>query len=79
MFGFGEYFVDWIKMILGCNDATNYKAVTVVNGHISTPFDIKRGCRQGDPISGYLLILVMEMLALLLKIINWNFIRPNLA
>ena len=31
------------------------------------PFDIKRGCRQGDPISGYLFILVMEVLALLLK------------
>ena len=34
---------------------------------ISTPFDVKRGCRQGDPISGYLFILVMEILALLLK------------
>ena len=67
MFCFGEYFVDWIKMILGCNDGTNFKAVTVVNGHISTLFDIKRRCRQGDPISGYLLILVMEILALLLK------------
>ena len=43
MFCFGEYFVDWIKMILGCNDGTNFKAVTVVNGYISTPFDIKKG------------------------------------
>ena len=50
MFGFGEYFVDWIKIILGCNDGTNFKAVTVVNGHISTLFGIKMGCRQGDPI-----------------------------
>ena len=46
---------------------TNFKAVTVVNGNISTSFDVRRGCRQGDPISGYLFILVMEILALLLK------------
>ena len=67
MFGFGEYFVNWIKIILGCNIGTNFKGVTVVNGNISTPFNISRGCRQGDPISGYLFILVMEILALLLK------------
>ena len=49
------------------NEGTNFKAVTVVNGNIWKPFEIRRGCRQGDPISGYLFILVMEILALLLK------------
>lgn len=67
MFGFGEYFVNWIKIILGCEAGTYFKAVTVVNGNISISFDVKRGCRQGDPISGYLFILLMEILALLLK------------
>ena len=67
MFGFGEYFVTWIKIILGCNEGTNFKVVTVVKGNISLPFNIERGCRQGDPISGYLFILVMEILALLFK------------
>ena len=67
IFGFGEYFFNWIKTILGCEVGTNFKAVTVVNGNISTPFDVKRGCRQGDPISGYLFILVMEILVLLLR------------
>ena len=67
MFGFGEYFINWIKIILGVKEGTNFKAVTVVNGNISAPFDVKRGCRQGDPILGYLFIMVMEILALLLK------------
>merc|ERR1711888_232207 len=67
MFGFGEHFVNGIKIILGCETGTNFKAVTVVKGNISTPFDVKRGRRQGDTISGYLFILVMEILAQLLQ------------
>ena len=67
MIGFGKYFVYWIKIILEYKKMTNFQAITVVNGNISITFDIKRGCRQGDPILGYLFILVMEILALLLK------------
>ena len=67
LFEFGEYFITWVKIILGYNEGTQFRAVTVVNGNISKPFEIRRGCRQGDPISGYLFILVMEILALLLK------------
>ena len=59
MFGFGEYFVNWIKIILGCEVGINFKAVTVVNGNISTPFDVKRGCRQGDLILGRRSILLI--------------------
>ena len=67
IFGFGEEFIKWIHIILGIKEGSNFQAVTVVNGNISAPFDIKRGCRQGDPISGYLFILVIEILALLMK------------
>ena len=45
----------------------NFNAETVINGNISTPFEIQRGCRQGDPISRYLFILAIEIFARLLK------------
>ena len=48
-------------------EGKHFNAVTVFNGNISTPFKIQRGYHQGDPISEYLFILAIEILALLLK------------
>ena len=73
IFGFGEEFIRWITIILGMKKGTNFQAVIVVNGNISAPIDIKCGCRQGDPISGYLFILVIEILAMMMAKGN---IRP---
>ena len=73
IFGFGEEFIKWITIILGMKKGSDFQDLTVVNGNISAPFDIKRGCRQGDPILGYLFILVIEMLALMMAKGN---IRP---
>ena len=67
MFNFGENFKDWIKKLLGMNPNSNFLAVTIVNRNISRRIDVAHGGRQGDPISGYLFILAIEILALSLK------------
>lgn len=64
VFGFGNYICRWIKTFY--NDI---KATVVVNGQMSKRFNIKRGCRQGDPISPYIFIMCVEILA--------NMIRQN--
>ena len=67
IFYFGENFKTWITILLGMEKGKSFNAMTVINGNISTPFEIQRGCRHGDPISGYLFILTIEILTLMLK------------
>ena len=61
-FNFGQEFVKWIKLL--------YKepcAVFKNNGWISDKINLKRGIRQGCPVSALLFILVVEVLAIKLK------------
>jgi predicted unusual protein kinase regulating ubiquinone biosynthesis (AarF/ABC1/UbiB family) len=62
MFRFGKYYRDWITILL-----KDFEACINNSGNISQRFPVKRGCRQGDPISGYLFILCIEVLAIALK------------
>ena len=55
-FGFGENFINWIKIIL-----TNQESCVMNGGNSTGYFKLERGARQGDLISAYLFILVMEV------------------
>ena len=69
-YGFGENFIDWIKMLL-------YKQETCVlnDGFTTKYFNLEKGALQGDPISAYLFILALEILYLFIK--NNSSIKGN--
>ena len=57
-YNFGPNFIKWIQLL--------YKSPQVViknNGYLSDPVDLKRGVRQGCPVSCLIFILCLECLA----------------
>ncbi|GKA48294.1 RNA-directed DNA polymerase, eukaryota, reverse transcriptase zinc-binding domain protein [Tanacetum coccineum] len=60
--GFGNKWRRWINIFLHST-----RASVLVNGSQTSEFSIKRGLRQGNPLSPFLFIIVMEGLHIALK------------
>ena len=61
-FGFGPDSIKWTNILLN-----NFRASINHAGNISLPFNILRGCRQGDPIASALFIMSIEILCIKLR------------
>ena len=62
---FGPSFIHWIHTFYN-----NISSCVSNNGFATTHFDIQRGVRQGDPLSLYLFIIVLETLASTIRLDN---------
>ena len=69
VFNFNQKTICWINTLL-----LNFQSSILINGTPTPRINVGRGCRQGDPIAGYLFILCVEIL--LLKLSNSTNITP---
>ena len=67
-FGIGEEFIHWVSKVY-----SNASAVVNINGFLSKQISLKRGVRQGCPLSALLYVMVIEVLAIQLRI------NPNIV
>ena len=61
-FGFGKSMQKWVEIFY-----KDIKSTVIVNGQASSWFNIERGCRQGNPISPYIFVLCVEILAVMIR------------
>ena len=61
-YDFEKDFIKWTKILL-----QNQESCIVNEGTTTNYFKLEKGSRQGDPISAYLFILVLEILFLFIK------------
>ena len=71
--GFGERWCRWIKWRL-----STIRFSVLVNGSPAVFFQSSRGLRQGDPLSPYLFVVVMEAFSCLLKrVVAGGYLTPS--
>ncbi|XP_070029234.1 secreted RxLR effector protein 78-like [Nicotiana tabacum] len=65
----------FVKWIISCVTTVSYSIT--INGQPTKPFQAKKGLKQGDSLSPYLFVLVMEYFTRLLKTLkkdpNFNY------
>ena len=58
-FGFGPDFVRWVDIFY-----KDFQSCVINNGLCSQYFNIEHGIKQGDPLSPYLFVTAVEILAI---------------
>ena len=63
--GFSDFIIQWVL-----NMHKNIQSICMINGNLTTPFDIKRGVRQGCPMSMIYYVIFQEPLYIAFKLSN---------
>ena len=61
-YGFGNSLINWTRILY-----KNPKCRVVNNNFLSPIFEVKKGVRQGDPLSPTIFLLCIECLAIMLR------------